>query len=137
VDAAIESAQMLGQQVKPDGFLAGRFSTSWDARMDGSCLTGAAQLGIVLGRLVEEYDLNEHLETMWRLADFLVWAQDLNGIGEDRRGALAGSFPIWGSYAPLRYPCWATKYLVDFLRCLGRLAHDAPRATVLVEGGRG
>jgi hypothetical protein len=30
-------------------------------------------------------------------------------------GALAGSFPIWGRYAPFQYPNWATKFLADSL----------------------
>ena len=27
----------------------------------------------------------------------------------------AGSFPVWGRYAPLQYPNWATKFLADAL----------------------
>jgi hypothetical protein len=132
-EAAIESAEMLARQVEPHGYLAGRFSESWEARVNWSCLTGVAQLGIVLGRLVERYGRGEHLATMRRLADFLVWVQDLNGKGVDRRGALAGSFPIWGTYAPLRYPCWATKYLLDFLRSLSRLAEEVPMVPALTQ----
>ena len=30
-------------------------------------------------------------------------------------GALPGSFPIYGLYAPLQFPNWATKFLVDSL----------------------
>ena len=33
----------------------------------------------------------------------------------DTRGALPGSFPIWGRYAPLQYPNWAAKFLADSL----------------------
>jgi hypothetical protein len=29
------------------------------------------------------------------------------------RGAIPGSHPIWGRYAPLTYPNWATKFFVD------------------------
>jgi hypothetical protein len=50
-----------------------------------------------------------------RLADFLIYIQGLNGVGSNRGGALPGSYPIWGPYAPLKYPCWATKYLIDLL----------------------
>jgi hypothetical protein len=28
---------------------------------------------------------------------------------------VAGSFPIWGRYAPLSYPNWAAKFFVDAL----------------------
>jgi len=41
-------------------------------------------------------------------------------------GALAGSYPLFGRYAPLQFPNWATKFLVDGLlqreRALSRLA---------------
>jgi hypothetical protein len=50
-----------------------------------------------------------------RLADFLIYVQRLNGVGSNRSGALTGSYPVWGTYAPFKYPCWATKFLVDLL----------------------
>lgn len=33
----------------------------------------------------------------------------------DVHGALAGSFPVWGGYAPLQYPNRAVKFLADSL----------------------
>jgi len=56
-----------------------------------------------------------YLNASLKLLDFLVWVQRLNGVGANRRGGLAGSYPIWGLYCPLKYPSWATKYLVDLL----------------------
>ena len=37
------------------------------------------------------------------------------GPWESIHGALPGSFPVWGRYAPLQYPNWATKFLADSL----------------------
>jgi hypothetical protein len=41
-------------------------------------------------------------------------------------GALAGSFPVWGRYAPLQYPNWATKFMADSLmirdQCMAAVA---------------
>jgi hypothetical protein len=56
-----------------------------------------------------------YLNTSLKLVDFLAWVQRLNGVGTGRRGGIAGSYPIWGLYCPLKYPSWATKYFVDLL----------------------
>ncbi len=34
---------------------------------------------------------------------------------ENTRGALFGSFPMWGRYEPFGCPNWATKYFADSL----------------------
>ena len=46
----------------------------------------------------------------------------------DLRGSLPGSFPIYGRYAPLACPNWATKFLADSLMLRDRV--DAPRERV-------
>ena len=71
---------------------------------------------------------SRYLDAARRLTDFLVYVQRLNAVGTDRSGALPGSYPIWGTYAPFKYPCWATKYLVDLLLMLERLEPDSPPA---------
>ena len=30
-------------------------------------------------------------------------------------GGIKGSFPVYGRYAPLQYPNWATKFFIDAL----------------------
>ena len=34
-------------------------------------------------------------------------------MGQNRKGGIAGSYPIWGMYCPLKYPSWAAKYFID------------------------
>jgi hypothetical protein len=34
---------------------------------------------------------------------------------EMTRGAIPGSFPIWGRYEPFAFPNWATKFFCDAL----------------------
>jgi hypothetical protein len=75
----------------------------------------------VLLKLHERTGEPHYLDAARRLADFLLYAQRLNAVGTTRSGALSGSYPVWGPYAPFKYPCWATKYLVDLLLMLGRL----------------
>jgi hypothetical protein len=70
----------------------------------------------------------DYLEMARTLAGFLVYVQKLGAIGVDRTGALTGSYPIWGTYAPLRFPCWATKYFLDLLLSLRRAADPGDAA---------
>ena len=39
--------------------------------------------------------------------------QDLMTSNPDMRGAIKGSQPVWGRYAPMSFPNWATKFFVD------------------------
>ena len=41
--------------------------------------------------------------------------EDVDTEDDDVRGAIAGSYPIWGRYAPLTFPNWATKFFIDAL----------------------
>jgi hypothetical protein len=93
----------------------GRVDPSWRPAARFVCLTGAAQLGIIFMRLHARAGDPRYLNGALKLVDFLGWAQSLNGLGESRRGGIAGSYPVWGLYCPLKYPAWATKYFVDLL----------------------
>jgi hypothetical protein len=115
VAAATKAADALMRCLSPSGLLLGRFDDQWRARARWSCLTGCAQLGIIMMKLHARSGEERYWEAARRLVDFLVYMQRLNGVGSNRRGALPGSYPIWGPYAPLKYPCWATKFLIDLL----------------------
>ena len=39
--------------------------------------------------------------------------QDVDTDDADVRGGIKGSQPVWGRYAPLSFPNWATKFFVD------------------------
>jgi hypothetical protein len=130
VAAGARTAEAMTGAIEPDGRLAGRFDSDWSAAARWVCLTGSAQLGIVLMRLYARDGDPSRLEAAERLAGYLARVQQLNSIGRDRSGALAGSYPIWGSYAPLRFPCWATKYYLDLLLAVRRAGRD-PRPDAL------
>lgn len=121
VAAAIRAAEGVMGAISPSGRLPGRLDERWRPRARWVCLTGSAQVGIVLLKLHERTGEPHYLDAARRLADFLVYAQRLNAVGTTRSGALPGSYPVWGTYAPFKYPCWATKYLVDLLVLLEQL----------------
>ncbi len=43
---------------------------------------------------------------------FLAATQTLDGAAAVR-GAIAGSYPIWGRYSRFEFPNWAAKFFVD------------------------
>ena len=51
-----------------------------------------------------------------KMNNLLVFIQSSTMDGrKEVKGALQGSFPIWGRYEPFAFPNWATKYLLDSL----------------------
>ena len=112
--AGRKTAARLKELVDPSGFLPGAFDETWRRRGRYSCVTGAAQLGVILVRLHAESGDQSDLDVASRLLDFLVYVQRLNSVGRDRSGGLPGSYPIWGRYVPLKYPSWAAKFFIDF-----------------------
>jgi len=128
VAAATKAADGVMAAINASGHLPGRLDERWEPRVGWVCLTGSAQIAIVLLKLHARTGESRYLDAARRLADFLLYVQRLNAAGETRSGALPGSYPIWGTYAPFKFPCWATKYLVDLLVMLERLDPDSPPA---------
>ena len=49
---------------------------------------------------------------------FVATTQNIDTANSNVRGAIAGSFPIYGHYERLKYPNWAAKFFVDALLAL-------------------
>jgi len=122
VAAGARTVEALAARVDRSGRLPGRFDGDWRPTVRWVCLTGSAQLGIALLRLHRMQPDAGRLVVPGRLLAFLDHVQRLNAVGRDRTGAIAGSYPIWGPYAPFRFPCWATKYYLDLHLMVGRAA---------------
>lgn len=94
--------------------LPATFDSAWNPAAHYSCLTGTVQLGGVWLRLYQETG-----DQLWLNAGLKAVEQAAAGQETIRlapiNGALPGSFPIFGRYAPLQYPNWATKFLADAL----------------------
>lgn len=112
--AALLSSEVLMRKLEVLGTLPATFDSTWAPGAGYVCLTGMAQLGGVWLRL---YQLTGDA----RLLNAGLKAVDQAAAHQERRrwkplaGPLPGSFPIWGRYAPLQYPNWATKFLADAL----------------------
>lgn len=93
--------------------LPARFDNKWKKNADYICNTGVAQMGIIFIKLYEINGDPRYLNAALKMLDYLSFVQDLNSVGKHRNGGLTGSYPVWGMYCPMKYPSWATKYLID------------------------
>ena len=108
------------------GSLPGSFGAAWTPDASFVCLTGNAQLAILL-LLLEERERDLRLvNAAAKLVDRVCASQSLRHPVPSLAGAVAGSSPLWGPYMRFRYPNWAAKYLADALVLLtARLAREA------------
>lgn len=126
-DRYLTAAQLTSDNLIPEyralQWLPGRFDRTWRARAWYECLTGTVQLGGVWLRLFEIAGNPTYLEAGTAAVDRAAGRQ-IQSSRIPISGALAGSFPVYGRYAWLKFPNWATKFLADSLmirdRCLGR-----------------
>ncbi|MEZ5408701.1 MAG: prenyltransferase/squalene oxidase repeat-containing protein [Acidimicrobiales bacterium] len=114
IQAAREVAEAAARHLGPAGLLPGRISVEGNAVGRSSCLTGNAQFAIIWLKLAE-LDADARFR-QWAEQTLRATAahQSLTGPAEIR-GAIKGSHPVWGRYAPLGYPNWPTKFFVDAL----------------------
>ena len=113
LSSATSGAEAMRQHLREDGFIAGQISTEGLEQGNYCCLTGNCQLAICWIKL---YLLTKNEK--WKQAaivalDYVISRQDVVTDDLDVHGAIAGSYPIWGRYAPFSYPNWATKFFLD------------------------
>jgi hypothetical protein len=108
------SQALIGRLETLGARLPATFDARWKPTARHECLTGTAQLGGVWLRLHE-------VTGEVRFRDIGLWAVERAAAHQKRSswttidGALPGSYPVYGRYAPLQFPNWATKFLVDSL----------------------
>lgn len=120
-DVAAAAARLLGTT----GRLPGRIGVDGQPADSSCCLTGNAQFALNWFRqAVLDGDEEAHQLGLTALRAVAPY-QALTGPA-DVRGAIKGSHPIWGRYAPLGYPNWATKFFVDAAMLAQRLPGFSP-----------
>lgn len=124
IAAAKRTADSLLQVMAPDGFIPGRLDAGLRGTVRWACLTGTAQTAIVWFQLYELTGEERYLAAA-RLANrYLMARHDISNLNPVIRGALAGSWPVWGDYGRLMVLNWATKFLLDSLLCDLSLANN-------------
>ncbi len=104
----------------------GRLDSRWRKTVSWRCVTGDAQIAVVLHRLERHCPGNGYAETARRLIEDTTDAQIRTAGWSDSSsppksgaspagGGVPGSFPIWGKYMRFAFPNWAAKFYLDAL----------------------
>jgi len=126
IEAVIRTADSWLETVRKDGYCSGTYDRDWKSGGRFACLTGSAQFALILLRLYTISGREKYFETAQKLIRFLCRRQALSGASEIR-GAIAGSYPIWGGYQRFAYPNWAAKFFIDALLLQKEIMAATPR----------
>lgn len=106
--------------------LVSEIGENWEFLSSHLCLTGYAQLAIVFFRLYGLDPDKRYLNAGLNLLDDVAATQDTTAQDKPYYGGIKGSRPIYGRYAPLQYPNWATKFFIDALLAKQRALNALP-----------
>ena len=110
---AVRAADAVLSHVRDDGWIPGQIDERGQAGARYCCLTGNCQLAIIWLKLYKSTGDARYLDAAKRSLGYVMEHQDLATPNPALRGAIKGSQPVWGRYAPLSYPNWATKFFID------------------------
>ena len=113
--AVRRSCDILVDLFRTRGRLVAELGEDWSEQSSHVCVTGYCQLAIVLLQL---WDIDRKPELFHLAGDLIEHAKRTQWLGDGDApydGAIPGSYPIYGRYARLQYPNWATKFFVDAL----------------------
>ncbi|MCA9530665.1 MAG: WecB/TagA/CpsF family glycosyltransferase [Myxococcales bacterium] len=125
IASARRAADGIVQLVDARGFVPGQIDTEGRPAARYCCLTGNAQLSIVLSKLASlppdadrgasDTDRAVYADAATRTLRYVMACQDLDTDDLDVRGAIKGSQPAWGRYSRMTFPNWPTKFFIDAL----------------------
>lgn len=115
IAAAQKTADVLLGKFENRSYLFGRYDENWRGK-ESMITTGCAQIAIVWQKLYQHTNEKKYLYAAQKMNSILLELID-RGDKEtaNTKGALFGSFPLWGKYEKFACPNWATKYLADSL----------------------
>lgn len=119
-EGAKQCADATLLHLRADGFLPGQITTDGRAAAGYCCLTGNCQFAIVWAKLFDRTGDVAYRDAAIRALDYVMRHQDVASGNPDIRGAIKGSQPIWGRYAPFSFPNWPAKFFVDAMQLRNR-----------------
>lgn len=125
IGAVITTSERLMKEFEIRGALLACYDSEWRATTTYTCLTGLAQLARIWLQISRITDDPRFLSAGLKLTDQVAFYQE-RLAWTAVHGALPGSFPVWGRYAPFQYPNWATKFLADLLLYRAEITSDWP-----------
>jgi hypothetical protein len=123
IHAAAKAAWVLLRKFETHKRLLGTYEPDFSGGQKFSCLTGNAQMSCVWLRLFEVTGDLRYLNAALKMNEMLKQSLPLKG-GRGVAGGVAGSYPIWGAYQPLRFISWGCKFLADALMLEQRLTRQ-------------
>jgi hypothetical protein len=128
VNATIRGITPLMNIYRRTHTLYGRYDAGWNPTVRWRCLTGEAQVALVLERLSRLTGEASYSEISKQLLDGVARLQDVDSPYSESRGAVSGSWPLWGAYGPFNYMNWPAKFFMDalLLRCHNVDVQTAP-----------
>lgn len=115
IKAAMKGAVVLRDAFLSRGFLNGRYNRDWIGSEYMIC-TGCAQMSIIWLKFYNITGESEFIEAAHKMINLLIFIQSRAfKENDDTKGAISGSFPLWGRYEPFAFPNWATKFFCDAL----------------------
>ncbi|MGO9405447.1 MAG: prenyltransferase/squalene oxidase repeat-containing protein [Terriglobales bacterium] len=121
--AATKPAWVLLRKFETHKRLLGTYEPDFKGGLPFTCLTGNAQMSCVWLRLFEVTGDLRYLNATLKMNEMLKQLLPVKG----RRGVVggvAGSYPIWGAYQPMRFISWGAKFLADALMLEQRLMRE-------------
>jgi hypothetical protein len=115
VRSVVNGIEPLIQIYDRTGGLKGRYSQRWRPTVSWRCLTGEAQVALVLLRLSKIAGEKGYAEIGKSILEGVAKQQDLDSPHPESYGSVSGSQPIWGGYGPFNYLNWAAKFFMDAL----------------------
>jgi hypothetical protein len=123
IRAAGKAAWLLLRKFETHKRLMGTYEPDFKNGQNFSCLTGNAQMSCVWLHLYEVTGDLRYLNAALKMNEMLK--QSLPARGSHRiLGGVAGSYPIWGAYQPMRFISWGCKFLADALLLEQRLTRS-------------
>jgi len=102
------------------GLLWAQYDERWRPIKNERCLTGLAQWSKLLIDLYSIEGTHDYLENAVNTLQYVKSKQLLNG-GENIKGAIPGSVPVWGSYFGFAFNNWTVKFYIDALLSLEKV----------------
>jgi len=112
LNASVKLADGLLGPIRNDGFLPGRLSSDWRGTVFWACLTGSVQIAYCWFLMYQLTGKEKYLEAAKSANKFVRKTQNTSGPAETR-GAIKGSFPIFGDYGKYEFLNWAAKFFID------------------------
>ena len=114
------SVPLLNYYLK-NNFLPATLNEEWKSNDRYSCLTGDAQISLMWLELFKLTNEERFFTAASKMNSYLKRTQLINHQIRNIRGAIAGSYPIFGDlirnkgYCRLAYLNWSTKFFIDAL----------------------